>query len=117
MSAVLDTGLGKVTYGNDFIASIAGLTATECAGVVGMASKSVGDGIGQLLKRDNIMKGVKVLTNESNVLVIELFMIVEFGVAIGTVGENVIENVKYAVERLTGLKVKEVNITISGIRV
>ncbi len=117
MSAILETGMGKVTYNADFIASIAGLTATECAGVVGMSSKSMSDGIAQLLGRDNVMKGVKVYTSETDVLVIELFIIVEFGVAIAAVGESIIESVKYAVERITGLKVKEVNIIVNGIRV
>ena len=46
MSAVLEKKLGNIIYTDDYIASLVGITATECQGVVGMASQQkMSDGI------------------------------------------------------------------------
>lgn len=117
MSAVLQTKLGKITYSDDYIASVAGLTATECYGVVGMSAKKAADGLWVLLRRDNIKKGVKIYTDQSNALRIDLNIVVEYGISISAAASAIIETVRYNVEKATSLVVKEVNIIISGIRV
>ena len=117
MSAILQTELGSVTYTDDFIGTIAGITTTECYGVVGMASKKMTDGIVDLLKRDNLKKGVKIFTDSSSALRIDLFIVVEYGISIYAASSSIIETVRYNVEKTTGLNVKEVNVIVSGIRV
>ena len=72
MSAIIQTSLGEIRYSDDFIASIAGLTATECYGVVGMTPMKVWDNFVELLGKDNLKRGVKVFTDQSNSLKIEL---------------------------------------------
>jgi uncharacterized alkaline shock family protein YloU len=116
MGATLTNPLGSIEISDSAIAAIAGSTATECYGVVGMASLSAADGIADLLKRENMGKGVRVLVY-SGVLTIELGTIMEYGVSIATVASNVIDNVKFNVEKLTGMQVDKVNVTIKGIRV
>ena len=72
MSAVLQTNLGSIVYTDDFISAIAGISTTECYGVVGMSSrKKLSDGIVELLKKDNLKKGVKVYSDESQALKID----------------------------------------------
>ena len=44
-------------------------------------------------------------------------MIVSYGVSILTVADNLIENVKYKVEELTGMPVEKINIFVEGVRV
>lgn len=118
MSAVLETKRGTITYAEEYIATIAGLSATECYGIIGMASaKKVTDNINDLLRRENIRKGVKIFTDDTNVLRIELYVIVEYGVSISAVASTIIETVRYNVEKATGLLVKDVHIRVSGIRV
>ena len=117
MSAVLQTKIGRIVYSDDYIACVAGLTATECYGVVGMASKKAADGLWVILRRDNIKKGVKVFTDQSNALRIDLSIVVEFGISISAAATAIIETVRYNVEKATSLIVKEVNIIVSGIRV
>ena len=68
------------------------------------------------MKRENLSKGVKIVTKGSNVI-INLHVILEYGVRISVVAENIIEKVKFNVENLTGLTVDEVNIYVQGIRV
>ncbi|MBR6765071.1 MAG: Asp23/Gls24 family envelope stress response protein, partial [Clostridia bacterium] len=74
------------------------------------------EGIAELLKRENLTKGIKVNTNDDSVK-FELFVIIEYGVSMVAAANNVIEAVKYAVESQTGLRVESVNVRIQGIRV
>ncbi len=61
-------------------------------------------------------KGVKI-TTQDGVVSIHLYVIVEYGVSISAVASNVIDTVKYRVEKFTGLTVKNVDVTVNGIRV
>jgi uncharacterized alkaline shock family protein YloU len=88
----------------------------ECYGIVGMASKRATDGIVELLGFDNLTRGVKVQTQDNNIF-INLYIIVEYGISIATVAQNVIETVKYNIENFTGMNVKRVDITVEGVRV
>ncbi|HOE57164.1 MAG TPA: Asp23/Gls24 family envelope stress response protein [Bacillota bacterium] len=116
MSATYSTQYGEVNISDDVLATISGLAATECYGLVGMASKNAKDGLVELLKRENLAKGVRV-TTEGEQINIDLYIVVEFGTKISTVADNIISKVKYTVENLTGLKVRKVNINVQGVRV
>jgi len=107
---------GHIDIDDNVIATIAGLSAMESYGIVGMASKNATDGFFELLKRDHLSKGVKI-HSEGNEIVIDLHVILQYGIKISVVAENIIEKVKFNVENLTGLKVKKVNVYVQGIRV
>ncbi len=112
----IKTELGEIVISKEVIALLAGMAAVECYGIVGMASGRLRDGIAELLKRENISRGIKAHT-EGDRLVIELNVIVGYGTKISEVGQNVVEKVRYVVENLTGLKVNEVKINVQGVRV
>ena len=116
MPAKIKTEFGDIYISEEVLASLAGLATIECYGLVGMASKNAKDGIVELLKRENLSKGVKV-TAEGEEIVIDLYIIVEFGTRISTVADNIISKVKYSLEKFTGLKVRRVNINVQGVRV
>lgn len=108
--------LGDITITNEVIATLAGISAIESYGVVGMASKKAADGLAELLGWENLTRGVRVSTQDDGVF-IDLFIIVEYGVSINTVAKNVIGSAKYNIENLTGVTVEQVNVTIHGVRV
>ena len=83
---VLKTGseLGEVSISNSVISEIAGAVASRCYGVVGMASRNKKDGIVSLLRPDSITKGINI-NIEDNGVVIEVHIIVEYGVNINTI--------------------------------
>lgn len=112
----MNSQLGAINISQEVLASIAGNAATECYGLVGMASRTLQDGIVELLGRDAVSKGVEVKVDGEQV-VIELHIIVEYGVKISEVARNIQEKVKYSVENLTGLKVSSVNVNVQGVRV
>ena len=104
---------GKITFADDVVAVIAGLAATEIAGVSAM-SGGIAGGIAEKLGKKNLSKGVKVEVGETEAA-IDLFIIVDYGVRIPEISWNIQENVKKAVESMTGLKVVEVNIHVQGV--
>lgn len=108
--------MSTVNISEEVIATIAGAAAVECYGLVGMAGRKLKDGIDQLLGKEDLTKGVEVVFEDGQVM-IDLYIIVSYGVNIAEVAKNVVEKVKYQVEKQTGLGVKSVNINVQGVRV
>lgn len=116
MDCKFQTGMGTVTVNEEVLLKVAGYTALECYGIVGMAAKRTTDGFVQLMGRENLGRGVRIRAAADSVDV-DLFIIVEYGVSISTVAANIIDTVKYRIEHLTGVKVGSVNVCVEDIRV
>lgn len=108
--------LGHITYSEEVVANIVGLSTMECYGVVGMAAKSTADGLWELIKVEHLDKGVKIDLREEE-LVIDLFVVVEYGTKISVIAGNIIQKVRYNVENYLGLKVGTINVNIEGVRI
>jgi uncharacterized alkaline shock family protein YloU len=104
---------GSIRIANEVVRIIAGLAASEVKGVVGM-SGGVVDGFAELVKKKNLAKGVKVEVGEKQAAV-DLFVIIEYGSKIPDIAYLIQENVKRAIESMTGLEVVEVNVNIQGV--
>jgi uncharacterized alkaline shock family protein YloU len=109
----LNEEVGCIKISDEVVATIAGLAATEIEGVAGMSGGLMGD-ISEVLGKKSLSKGVKVDVGEKEAA-IDLYIIIEYGMRIPEVAERVQDNVKRSVEVMTGLKVVEVNIHVSGI--
>lgn len=105
--------VGSIRIADEVVGIVAGLAATEVPGVAGMSGGLVG-GIAEMLGKKNLSKGVKVEVGEREAA-IDLYIIVEYGVRIPDVALRVQENVKRAIESMTGLDVVEVNIHVQGV--
>ena len=116
MSVCMENALGTICIENEVIARIAGMTAMECYGIVGMAAKNVKDGFFQLLKVESLTKGIQV-TVEDNRLFIDFHVIVEYGTNISAIADNMIRTVKYKLEQTLELEVVKINICVEGVRV
>ncbi len=105
---------GQVLIADDVVGVIAGIASGEVEGIAGMSGGLVG-GISEMMTgKKNLAKGVKVEVGEKETSV-DLFVVVEYGVRIPAVAQKVQENVKRAVEGMTGLRVAGVNIHIQGV--
>lgn len=119
-----DTGLatsqGKTTIADTVVSKIAGLSAREVHGVYdlgGGASRIVG----QLRDRipgatTNHAQGVSVEVGEKQAAV-DIDIVAEYGVAIADLAGGIRRNVIAAIEKMTGLEVTEVNITVNDVHV
>lgn len=106
-------GVGSIRIADEVVSIIAGLAATEVKGIAGM-SGGIAGGIAEILGKKNFAKGVKVEVGEREAA-IDLYIIVEYGVRIPEVALSVQENVKRAIETMTGLSVVEVNVHVQGV--
>ena len=71
-------------------------------------------GIAEMLGKKNLAKGVKVEVGEKEAAV-DLYVIMEYGVRLPDIAIQVQENVKHAIESMTGLEVVEVNVHVQGV--
>ena len=108
---------GSISYSEEVLAKIVGLSTMECYGVVGMVSKSATEGLWELMRIENLSKGVKIKLTEDDKLQIELFIMVEYGTKISVISNNIIQKVRYNVENYTGLKVSAVTVNVQAVRV
>lgn len=105
--------IGNIKISVDVVTTIAGIAASEIAGVSMYTSFAAG--VAQRLgAKKSTSKGVKVDMNANSVSV-DLYIVVEYGVKIPELAWNIQENVKTKIETMTGLDVSKVNIHIEGI--
>lgn len=116
MPGKINNQYGTINIDENVIASIAGMAAMECYGLVGMSVKNATDGLVELLRKEHLTKGVKVHSND-NKLTIDLYIVVQFGTKISVVANNIIDKVKYNIENLTGMEVDKVNVHVQSVRV
>ena len=83
---------------------------------MGLASRHARPGLAELLRREEISKGVDVGFDNGQV-VVDLYVVLEYGVRISEVARNIMSNVKFALESSLGVPVVHVNVNVQGIRV
>jgi uncharacterized alkaline shock family protein YloU len=118
-STELVTAQGKTSIADGVVRKIAGIAAREVSGVHNLGTGGT-RAFGALRERipgsggPNISQGVSVEVGERQAA-IDLDIVVEYGVAIVDLAQAIRRNVITAVERMTGLEVAEVNISVDDI--
>lgn len=110
-----DNPNGTVSFATEVVATIAGLAATEVDGVASMISPSAG--IADMFSRKsnrNLTKGVRI-DLEDNRVSVDITITVDYGSPVPDVARNIQENVKKAIETMSGLDVKNVDVHVTGI--
>jgi uncharacterized alkaline shock family protein YloU len=109
---------GKTSIADGVVAKIAGIAAREVQGVHSLVPSGTGAAIGQLATRmtggDTRSQGVSVEVGQQEAAV-DVNMIVEYGVSIRQVADAVRQNIINRVSSMTGLTVKEVNISVADL--
>ena len=106
--------IGKIRIADDVVASIAGIAAIEVKGVSKLTGNISKELVSKLGKK-NLANGVKIEISEGEVTA-DISLELEYGNNIKKVSEEVQSKVKQAIENMTGLKVKVVNVVVSGIK-
>jgi len=105
---------GEISVSGSVFSNIAGMAATNCFGVKGMAFRSMTDGLVHLLRREAMNKGVSVTYHDDNTISIELHIIVENGINIPAVCRSIMNEVRYVVTQNTGVPVKSVDVCVDS---
>lgn len=107
------TDLGVVRINNDVIAAIASIAAMEVKGVHKMGG-GLRRTIAELFGKRPSTKGVRIEMGEGDAK-ITVFIIVEYGVDVPRIADEVQTAVKRAVEKMTGLVLSEVDVVAEGV--
>ena len=99
--------LGRISIANDAIAHIVAETTRECYGVVAMA--------GPKWLPERVRKGIGIGRDGEDVS-IDLHVVVEYGLNLAEVAATIRNRVAYEVSRLTGLRVRAVEVHIDDVR-
>lgn len=111
-----ETRLGKIEVLPTAIASLASQAVLECYGVVGMAHKDLASGIVEILQPASHRRGVDVRVTGDQI-VVDLYVVIEYGTRIVMVARNIQSVVKYAMERALGVPVAAINVHVQDLRV
>jgi uncharacterized alkaline shock family protein YloU len=103
----------SIRLSDDVVAVIAGLTASKSNGITSM-SGGITEGWAKRVSGKNLTKGVSVEVGKVETA-IDLRVIVEYGVPIHEVCRELQQEVKEAVENMTGLQVVKVNVKVEGV--
>ncbi|MBG0771387.1 MAG: Asp23/Gls24 family envelope stress response protein [Anaerolineaceae bacterium] len=107
--------LGSIMIQKEAIASIARQSTLTSYGVVGLAPKDLVENVRQILKRD-AKYGVDV-TFDHDGLIIDLYIVVEYGTRIKSITNSIVNSVKYNVEKTVGVPVRRINVHVRGLRI
>ena len=108
-----ETAYGRIHISEEAVATIVRMAADRVEGIA-HAPLSMASGFTEKLGKKNPAKGVKVELSEQEVR-IALYIYVDYGVKIPKLAMELQKEVRQAVQLMTGLSVKEVNIFVQGI--
>ncbi|MBR3224073.1 MAG: Asp23/Gls24 family envelope stress response protein [Atopobiaceae bacterium] len=106
---------GSLRVSNDVIADLAGYAALECYGVVGMADTDEEQSVARLLPIYRLRKGIEV-SLEDGLIVVDLHVILEQGVNMSSVAQNLESTVKFILNQIAEISQAEVRVHVEGLR-
>jgi uncharacterized alkaline shock family protein YloU len=105
---------GTITVTESALASLLGLAAHEVPGVVGMAPSNLREGIQKILGQGQVSEGVVVSGDPSKRLV-DVYVVVAFGVSINAVAESVRDRISYAAKTYAGVELSDVRVHVVAV--
>lgn len=116
MSINQKTPYGGIDISTEAIASVAGKAASECYGVVGLASKnSLRDNISELLRVEDYVQGVYAKKTKKGYQV-DVYLYLAYGVKLNEILSEVQKKVKYVLEKTFEIKFASVNVFVQDIK-
>jgi len=112
----IENHIGKIIISEKYISQLVESVVTRCFGVADVCHTSTFHTAFSAItgKSFEKYKGVRILVNKSNDLIINLHIKVTFGTNIGSVVNSITHKVGYTVEEATGMKVSKINVYVDG---
>lgn len=107
--------LGDIKINHSVVANIARIAATEIDGVYSIGSSLV-DGIAEIFAKKESDRGVRISEDPAGDYVIEIRVILRFGVSLAKVAVQIQENIKEKVSKMTMKNVSRIDVIIDGVR-
>ncbi len=117
----MDTNVsGSLIVSDDVLADLVGYAAKECYGVVGMAlppDASMQDSIAGLRPSTRLRRGIIIEHGEDGRLSVELHVILEYGVNMSTVSQNLVDSVRFVLKDIAQIEDPDVTVHVEGVKV
>src|SRR5437016_4727172 len=105
--------LGDVKINHSVVATIVRLAATQVEGVYSTGTSLV-EGLTEIFSKKETEKGVRVTEDENGDYIIEVRVVIAFGIELSKVALQIQENVREQVSRMTMKSVRRVDVIIDG---
>ncbi|NLA73340.1 MAG: Asp23/Gls24 family envelope stress response protein [Clostridiales bacterium] len=111
----IENHLGVIEIGKEYFSSLIGNAASSCFGVAGMANSNTKQNIRSFFfkSRNYIDQGVTVI-KDGDGLIVELHIIISYGLNISEIVKSIVNKVRYTVEEATGLGVNKINVFVDS---
>tara|TARA_B100000989_G_scaffold298199_1_gene286520 strand:+ start:1066 stop:1524 length:459 start_codon:yes stop_codon:yes gene_type:complete len=106
---------GEVKINHSVVASIVRLAALEVEGAYAVGGSFV-DGIAEIFSKKESDRGVRVVEDEAGNYVIEVRVILRFGVELAKTAFQIQENIRQQVAKMTMKNVSKVDVIIDGVK-
>ena len=112
----IESYIGTTEISQEYFSALVGRAASDCFGVSGMSCITPVQGLrAKFSVKENPTQGVRVRSIGGK-LVVDLHIIVTYGVNISAIVKSIINKVRYTVEEATGLTVSKVNVYVDGLK-
>ncbi len=109
------TPLGTMVITPNFFLHLVSEAIKDCYGVAGMADIDTLQSIQTfIMRKPHSNRGVKVV-GVGDSLVIDLHIVVLYGMNISAIVKSIVHRVKYSVEQVTGFHVSKINVYVDGV--
>jgi len=117
----LESHMGLIEVSQEYFSEIIGSAVTGCFGVAGMGNTNARQGLRSAVqqrspvtrRRQFLDQGVRVY-KDGNGLMVDLHIIVTYGLNIAAIVRSIGNKVRYTVEEATGLEVRKINVFVDG---
>ena len=107
---------GSLHVANEVLSDIAGNSALECYGVVGMTSPDAANGLASLLPSQRLRRGIT-LKNTDEGLKVDLYVVIEYGTNINAVSQNLVDSVTFALKNYACVDLASVEVHVQDVKV
>lgn len=102
---------GKISISKRAVSKVASVSVLDCYGVVGLVNPAF-----NRESKSHAYKGVVLTSNETDIIIVDVYVVLKYSVAITAVSESIRKAVKYAIEGFTGMIVKSVDVHVVNVR-
>lgn len=107
--------LGQINVSNEYFAKIIGKAVSSCYGVAGMVPSKKQKLLNIFNRKESVDSGIAVRGDINNI-VVELRIMVVYGMNINAIAKSIINKIKYTVFEATGITVDKVIVKVAGIK-
>jgi uncharacterized alkaline shock family protein YloU len=102
---------GKISISRRAISKVAAVAVQECYGVVGLVNPTF-----NRESKSHGYKGIVLSSNETDIIMVDVYVVLRYSVTISAVSESIRKAVKYSIENFTGMIVKGVDVHVIDVR-